>query len=80
MIFSLTILSSGFLTSARNTFYINFIVAPVLTENAIEVKNLFNYKVQIERPVEIVLKKLFYRANELKVRDVVDAVAILRVE
>jgi hypothetical protein len=71
---------SNILKINTGNFYVAFIAAPVLTENAIEIKSLFGYEVPIETPIEIVLKKLFYRADELKVRDIVDVVAVLRVD
>lgn len=56
---------------------VDFIVAPRLTEEPFRPEDIGGRKVLVELPVEIVLKKLFYRAEGLKVRDLVDIAAAL---
>lgn len=56
---------------------VDFIIAPRLTEEPFKPENIGGRKVLVELPVEIVLKKLFYRAEGLKVRDLVDTAAVL---
>ncbi|HHW41350.1 MAG TPA: nucleotidyl transferase AbiEii/AbiGii toxin family protein [Syntrophomonadaceae bacterium] len=55
---------------------IDFIIAPHLTQGCCEIKEIAGRSVQVETPEEIVLKKLFYRAETLKIRDVVDTAAV----
>lgn len=57
---------------------IDFIIAPHLTQNCCEVKMIAGRNVRIETPEEIVLKKLFYRAETLKIRDVVDVAVVYK--
>lgn len=54
---------------------VDFIIAPHLTENYYELKRVAGREVRVESPEEIILKKLFYRAETLKTRDVVDVAA-----
>lgn len=54
---------------------VDFIIAPHLTENYYELKWVAGRKVRVESPEEIILKKLFYRAETLKTRDVIDIAA-----
>lgn len=55
---------------------IDFIVAPHLTEKYRRARRVANKVIYVETPVEIVLKKLFYRAADLKVRDIVDVAVV----
>jgi hypothetical protein len=59
---------------------IDFIVAPHLTENCFILKTLSEDlpKIKVETPEEICVKKLFYRAETLKIRDVFDVAAVIR--
>ena len=56
----------------------NFILAPYLTEEPFTVERVMGRAIQVETPWETATKKLFYRSCDLKVRDVVDVVAVLR--
>lgn len=59
---------------------VDFIVAPHLTENYYNVSKIRERKVRIETPEEIIIKKLFYRSESLKVRDVLDTAVVYREE
>ncbi|NPV30410.1 MAG: nucleotidyl transferase AbiEii/AbiGii toxin family protein [Firmicutes bacterium] len=54
---------------------IDFIVAPNLTRRPRRESEVEGESVYIETPEEIVVKKLFYRAETLKTRDVLDVAA-----
>lgn len=56
---------------------IDFIIAPRLTGEPCKLVNIGGRDIFVELPVEIVLKKLFYRAESLKTRDLVDVAAVL---
>ncbi len=56
---------------------IDFIAAPSLTAVPHEWREVADLRMQVETPAEIAVKKLFYRALDLKVRDVVDIAAVL---
>jgi hypothetical protein len=59
---------------------IDFIAAPTLTKPGI-VKAVFCGKdIQIELPEEIAVKKLFYRSDDLRTRDIFDLSVVLRHE
>jgi len=62
----------------RDDAQIDFIVAPSLTEKPFTIEKVKGYEIQVETPWEIATKKLLYRSSDLKVRDVVDVVAVLR--
>jgi hypothetical protein len=55
---------------------IDFILSPALTSEPYTVETVLGERIQVETPWEIVIKKLFYRAESLKVRDVIDTVAV----
>lgn len=57
---------------------VDLIVAPHLTPDYFAMKRVAGKDVRVETPAEIILKKLFYRADTLKTRDVVDVAAVLR--
>lgn len=59
---------------------IDFIVAPNLTGLPSQKKNILNTEVFVDDPVEVVIKKLFYRAESLKVRDVIDTAVVFKHE
>lgn len=56
---------------------IDFIIAPQLTGEPRELVSIGNREIFLESPVETVIKKLFYRAESLKTRDLVDVSAVL---
>ena len=56
---------------------VDFIIAPHLTEDCCRTMSVGDRSVLVETPVEIVLKKLFYRPETLKVRDIIDTAAVL---
>lgn len=68
--------TSNYVKIAFDEGEIDFVVSPHLTPNYFTVEEICGRQTQLETPVEIVIKKLFYRAHALKVRDVVDAAAI----
>lgn len=55
---------------------IDFIVAPALTKDHYTCIEWSGRKIRIETPAEIIAKKLFYRAEALKTRDVVDTAVV----
>jgi hypothetical protein len=61
---------------------IDFIVAAPITELASETMTILDeqggqsVQIAVEHPVEIALKKLFYRASSLKVRDIFDIAVV----
>ena len=57
---------------------IDFIIAPCLTEICRERGTFVNREAWVETPEEVVIKKLFYRAESLKVRDVLDVAVVYR--
>ncbi|MGE5578015.1 MAG: nucleotidyl transferase AbiEii/AbiGii toxin family protein [Syntrophothermus sp.] len=68
--------SSNFLKLKYPEGEIDFILAPFLTSNPWTLMDLEGKAVQVETPEEIVIKKLFYRAETLRVRDVIDTAAV----
>lgn len=59
---------------------IDFILAPHLTEKWYIAKKIIDYNIRIETPWEIIIKKLFYRPEGLKIRDVIDTAVVLKNE
>jgi len=57
---------------------IDFIVAPFLTRNPTEKKLICGAQVNVETPEEIVIKKIFYRAEAFKTRDVFDLAVVIK--
>ncbi len=57
---------------------LDFIVAPNLTGLAPSLEEVHGLALYVEHPVEIVTKKLFYRPESLKVRDLVDLALVLK--
>mgnify|MGYP000940307821 CR=1 FL=1 len=57
---------------------VDFVVAPTLTENPFYETEIHGVPCCMESPDEIVIKKLFYRAESLKVRDLVDLAVVLQ--
>ncbi len=71
--------SSNFLKLKLKEGEIDFIIAPHLSKNPSIKRKIKGEIVNLETPEEIILKKIFYRAEGLKVRDIVDiAMAIKR--
>ncbi len=68
--------SSNFLKLKYPAGEIDFILAPFLTSNPWTLMNLEGEAVRVETPEEIVIKKLFYRAETLRGRDVIDTAAV----
>lgn len=56
---------------------IDFIVAPDLSDLPHEEATFRGKPVTLERPVEIVLKKAFYRAHDLRIRDLFDLAVVI---
>lgn len=69
--------SSNILKLVMDAGEIDFIVAAPLTKNPYENWEFEGRKIARETPVEIVAKKVFYRAEELAVRDVFDLACLL---
>ncbi|RJQ41757.1 MAG: hypothetical protein C4550_01030 [Nitrospiraceae bacterium] len=57
---------------------IDFIVAPLLTKTPTLKKIVGNTPIYIETPEEIVIKKIFYRADAFKTRDVFDLAVVIK--
>ncbi|WP_018086002.1 nucleotidyl transferase AbiEii/AbiGii toxin family protein [Desulfurispora thermophila] len=68
--------AASFLKLKLNTGEIDFIVAPYLTSPPYFRIELQDEQVNIETPAEIVLKKLFFRTETLKARDIIDTAAV----
>ena len=47
---------------------IDFIAAPYLTNNYFMKQTIEGQKIRVETPTEVIIKKLFYRAESLKIR------------
>lgn len=56
---------------------IDFIVAPLLTSPGYIEREICGVTTRIETPIEIVVKKVFYRASELTQRDAIDIALVL---
>jgi hypothetical protein len=56
---------------------IDFVVAPRLTPAPYEPKMLLGRDILIETPAEILVKKAFYRAADLRIRDIFDIAVVL---
>lgn len=67
---------AGFLKLRFAGGEVDFIIAPYLTPNPRVTTDVGGKRIYVETPEEIVLKKLFYRTETFKVRDVVDAAAV----
>lgn len=51
---------------------IDFIVAPQITDATPEEIIFKGHKIRIENPIEIIIKKMFYRGNQFVARDIFD--------
>ncbi len=70
--------SSNFLKLKFPIGEIDFIVAPHLTPNPYKERIVNKNKILIETPEEIIMKKLFYRAEGLKARDLIDIAVVIK--
>ena len=57
---------------------IDFIIAPSLTKIPFNIINIDDQDIRIETPEEIVIKKIFYRCEAFKVRDIVDLAVVIK--
>jgi len=71
---------SNFLKLKLKNQEIDFIVAPFLTQRPTVKKLIGNTPVYIETPEEIVVKKIFYRAESFKTRDIFDFAVVIKDE
>ena len=69
--------ASNFVKLACTDGEIDFIVAPDLTERPRETRALGGREIAVETPVEIVVKKAFYRAADLRARDLFDLAVVI---
>lgn len=56
---------------------IDFITAPYLTNNYFKVQTIEGQNIRVETPTEVIIKKLFYRAESLKIRDIIDTAIVV---
>lgn len=68
--------SSNFLKLKFPGGDVDFIIAPHLTVNYFLQERFGGKNIRVETPEEIVLKKLFYRAESLKARDIIDVAVV----
>ena len=69
---------SNFLKLKFSEGEIDYIVAPSLTGSTPEILDIAGISVRTDTPEEIVIKKMFYRAESLKVRDILDIAVTVR--
>jgi predicted nucleotidyltransferase component of viral defense system len=71
---------SNFLKLYFHYAEIDFIAAPHLTKNCFTLKTVSDDlpEIRVETAEEICIKKLFYRAETLKIRDIFDIAAVIR--
>lgn len=69
---------SSFLKLKVKQQEIDFIVAPFLTQKPTIKKLIGGTQVNVETPEEIVIKKIFYRAEAFKTRDVFDLAVVIK--
>ena len=69
---------SSFLKLRSGRQEIDFIVAPLLTQKPTVRKMIGSRQVFVETPEEIVIKKIFYRAETFKTRDVIDLAVVIK--
>lgn len=69
--------ASNFLKLARENGEIDFIVAPSLTDEPFVERDIDGCRIRVETPAEIGVKKAFYRAADLRARDVFDLAVIM---
>ena len=56
---------------------IDFVASPVISSNPFSVELILGRKVRVETPLEIVAKKIRYRADSFKARDIYDLALVL---
>ncbi len=59
-------------------YEIDFLVAPTLTDIPAKTVEVFGRNIAIDSPAEIIAKKIFYRASQLKGRDLFDIVCAIQ--
>ncbi|ACN99738.1 nucleotidyl transferase AbiEii/AbiGii toxin family protein [Sulfurihydrogenibium azorense] len=69
---------ANFIKLKLNNQEIDFIVAPNLTGLKPKKVKINSKEIFIEQPEEIVAKKLFYRPESLKIRDIIDTVEVFK--
>lgn len=69
---------SNFIKLKFDTAEIDFIVAPNLTGEPTIMLDIEGVSVRTDPPVEIVIKKMFYRAESLKTRDIIDIAVVVK--
>jgi hypothetical protein len=69
--------SSTFVKLTLDAGEIDFIVAPDLTAHPRARRRVRGHTITVETPVEIVVKKAFYRAAELRARDLFDLAVVI---
>lgn len=69
--------ASNFVKIARDEGEIDFIVAPDLTDRPHELRSVGAREITVDTPVEIFVKKAFYRAAELRTRDIFDLAVVI---
>lgn len=69
---------SNFLKLKFGDGEIDYIVAPALTSSKPVILNIEGITVKTDTPEEIVIKRMFYRAETLKVRDILDIAVTAR--
>ncbi len=69
---------SNFLKLRFSEGEIDYIVAPNLTGLEPVLMNVEGFSVRTDRPEEIVIKKIFYRTESLKVRDIIDIASVVK--
>lgn len=69
---------SNFLKLRFTEGEIDYIVAPNLTGLEPIMMDIENISVRTDAPEEIVIKKIFYRTETLKVRDIIDIAAVIK--
>lgn len=69
---------SNFLKLRIGEHEIDFIVAPYLTPCPVALMEINGQTVNVETPEEIIIKKLFYRAESLKARDFFDLACVVK--
>lgn len=57
---------------------IDFIIAPFLTKTPFDTISIDGKRIRIETKEEIIIKKIFYRCNTFKVRDIVDFAVVIK--
>ena len=59
---------------------IDFVASPLLTDPAMEWRVIEGRRIQVETPLEVAAKKVFYRGVDFKPRDLIDLAFLLEAE